>query len=295
MLYRKFPRVPHEVSILGFGCMRLPTEAGQQAGGKIDVPEAVRMIRTAIDDGVNYIDTAYPYHNGESEAVVGKALEDGYREKVFLATKLPVWLVTSREDMDKYLDEQLARLHTDHLDFYLLHGLGAEVWKSISRLGVLEFLDSAKADGRIRYPGFSFHDEFSVFKEIVDSYEWSFAQIQYNYMDEENQAGTQGLEYAAKRGHGIVIMEPLRGGLLSCLGLSILSIPDKVVLYITPINKKIKVGHTHDTNSTIPACPACTLRGLLIGFWEHDCRGTLLRGGSAGAAGSYRTVKCLGI
>ncbi len=215
MLYRKFPRVSHDISILGFGCMRLPPESGQQAGGKIDVPEATGMIRAAIDGGVNYIDTAYPYHNGESEVVVGKALEGGYRRKVFLATKLPSWLVASREDMDKYLDEQLARLATDHIDFYLLHGLGGETWENLSRLGVLEFLDSARADGRIRYPAFSFHDTFQVFKQIVDAYEWTFAQIQYNYMDEQYQAGTQGLRYAAEQGLGVVVMEPLRGGLLS--------------------------------------------------------------------------------
>lgn len=215
MLYRKFPRISHDISILGFGCMRLPTEAGQQAGGAIDVPEATRMIRTAIESGVNYFDTAYPYHNGESEVVLGKALEGGYRENVFVATKLPSWLVTSREDMDRFLDGQLDRLGTDHIDFYLLHGLGAETWENLSRLGVLEFLDSAKADGRIRYPAFSFHDQFPVFKEIVDAYDWTFAQIQYNYMDEQYQAGTQGLEYAGEQGLGIVVMEPLRGGLLS--------------------------------------------------------------------------------
>ena len=215
MLYRKFPRCPDELSILGFGCMRLPPPEGQQAGGAIDVPEATRMIRTAIDNGVNYIDTAYPYHNGESERVVGRALGDGYRDRVFLATKLPSWLVTSREEMDTYLDEQLAKLATDHIDFYLLHGLGRETWENLSRLGVLEFLDNARADGRIRHPAFSFHDELPVFKEIVDAYEWTFAQIQYNYMDEQYQAGTPGLRYAADRDLGIVVMEPLRGGLLS--------------------------------------------------------------------------------
>ncbi|PKL64226.1 MAG: aldo/keto reductase [Methanomicrobiales archaeon HGW-Methanomicrobiales-3] len=215
MLYRKFPQCPHDLSILGFGCMRLPPAEGEQAGGKIDEPRAIEMIRTAIDAGVNYIDTAYPYHNGESEVVVGKALGDGYRDRVFLATKLPSWLVASREDMDRYLNEQLEKLGTDHIDFYLLHGLGAETWENLKKLGVLEFLDSARADGRIRYAAFSFHDQFSVFKEIVDAYPWTFAQIQYNYMDEENQAGTQGLKYAAERGLGIVVMEPLRGGLLS--------------------------------------------------------------------------------
>lgn len=215
MLYRKFPRCRHDLSILGFGCMRLPPAEGQQVGGKIDEQKATAMIRAAIDGGVNYIDTAYPYHNGESETVVGKALGEGYRDQVFLATKLPSWLVTSREDMDRYLDEQLAKLATDHIDFYLLHGLGAETWANLSRLGVLEFLDSARADGRIRHPAFSFHDEFPVFREIVDAYPWTFAQIQYNYMDEQYQAGTEGVRYAAERDLGIVVMEPLRGGLLS--------------------------------------------------------------------------------
>lgn len=215
MLYRKFPRFRHDLSILGFGCMRLPPAEGHPAGGKIDEPKAIDMIRVAIDAGVNYIDTAYPYHDGESELVVGKALGDGYRDRVFLATKLPSWLITSRQDMDRYLDEQLAKLATDHIDFYLLHGLGAETWENLSRLGVLEFLDSARDDGRIRSPGFSFHDQYPVFKEIVDAYTWTFAQIQYNYMDEQFQAGTQGLKYAAERGLGIVVMEPLRGGLLS--------------------------------------------------------------------------------
>jgi uncharacterized protein len=215
MLYRKFPRCKHELSILGFGCMRLPPAPGEQAGGKIDEPKAIGIIRATIDGGVNYIDTAYPYHNGESEVVTGKALEGGYREKVFLATKLPSWLVTSRADMDKFLDEQLAKLATDHIDFYLLHGLSAETWENLSRLGVLEFLDSARADGRIRHPAFSFHDSFPVFQEIVDAYDWTFAQVQYNYMDEQFQAGTQGVRYAAEKGLGIVVMEPLRGGLLS--------------------------------------------------------------------------------
>jgi predicted aldo/keto reductase-like oxidoreductase len=215
MLYRKFPRVKHDISILGFGCMRLPPAEGEQAGGKVDEQKATALIRTAIDAGVNYIDTAYPYHNGEGEGVVGRALGKGYRDRVFLATKLPGWLVTSRADMDRYLDEQLTRLGTDHIDFYLLHGLGGETWENLSRLGVLEFLDSARADGRIRHPAFSFHDQFSVFQEIVDAYEWTFAQVQYNYMDEQFQAGTQGLKYAAERGLGIVVMEPLRGGLLS--------------------------------------------------------------------------------
>ena len=211
MLYRKMKKAAPELSILGFGCMRLPLKDN----GLIDEDQATGMLRYAIDHGVNYIDTAYPYHNGESEPVVGRALTGGYREKVHLATKLPSWLIKSREDMDKYLDEQLARLRTDFIDFYLVHGLTQLFWENLSALGVTDFLDDAIADGRIRYAGFSFPDNTKLFKEIVKSYDWTFAQIQYNFMDEHYQAGTEGLKYAAKKGLGIVVMEPIRGGLLA--------------------------------------------------------------------------------
>ncbi len=211
MLYRKMQKAAPELSILGFGCMRLPL----RESGQIDEEQATGMIRSAIDRGVNYVDTAYPYHNGESEPFVGRALADGYRERVNLATKLPSWLIKTREDMDRYLDEQLVRLQTDHIDFYLLHGLVQPFWENLSSLRATEFLDDAIADGRIRYAGFSFHGTLPLFKEIVDAYDWTFAQIQYNYMDEHYQAGTPGLRYAAKKGLGIVIMEPIRGGLLA--------------------------------------------------------------------------------
>lgn len=211
MLYRKMNKVESDLSILGFGCMRLPVTKD----GSIDDKQATEMIRFAINQGVNYVDTAYPYHNGESEPFLGRALQGGYREKVNLATKLPSWLIKSRADMDRYLDEQLKRLQTDHIDFYLVHGLMKPFWETLRRLDVLDFLDDALADGRIRYAGFSFHDELALFKDIVDSYDWTFCQIQYNFMDELNQAGTEGLRYAAERGLGIVVMEPLRGGMLT--------------------------------------------------------------------------------
>jgi predicted aldo/keto reductase-like oxidoreductase len=204
-------KVPDKLSILGFGCMRLPLSAD----GKINEDTATRMLHYAIDHGVNYIDTAYPYLNGESEPFVGRALAGGYREKVHLATKLPSWLIKTREDMDRYLDEQRARLQTDVIDFYLLHGLIRPFWENLSALGVTDFLDEAIADGRIRYAGFSFHDNERLFKEIVRAYDWTFAQIQYNFMDEHYQAGTAGLRYAAKKGLGVVVMEPIRGGLLA--------------------------------------------------------------------------------
>ena len=211
MLYRSMKKAEPRLSILGFGCMRLP----MKENGQIDEPQATKMLRYAIDNGVNYVDTAYVYHNGESEPFVGRALQGGYREKVNLATKLPSWMIKSREDMDKYLNEQLKRLQTDHIDFYLVHGLMKPFWDRLRTLHVTEFLDQAIDDGRIRYAGFSFHDELGLFKEIVDAYDWDFCQIQYNFMDEQYQAGTEGLRYAAGKGLGIVVMEPLRGGMLS--------------------------------------------------------------------------------
>ncbi|KAF5089219.1 Aldo/keto reductase family protein [anaerobic digester metagenome] len=212
MLYRELGSTGEKVSILGFGAMRLPVLDGQY--DKIDFERTKELLHHAVDCGVNYVDTAHPYHNGESEKVLGELLKDGYREKVHLATKLPSWKIQKREDMDFYLEEQMERLQTDHIDFYLLHSLKKDYWENLKSLGVLEFLDHAVADGRIKYTGFSFHDEIDLFFEIVDSYKWDVCQVQYNIADENYQAGIDGIRYASSQGIGVIVMEPLRGGSL---------------------------------------------------------------------------------
>ncbi|HML25927.1 MAG TPA: aldo/keto reductase, partial [Methanomethylovorans sp.] len=211
MLYRKMPKNGDKLSIIGFGAMRLPTKQD----GSIDEEKATQMIHYAIDNGVNYIDTAWPYHMGESELFLGRVLADGYREKVKLATKMPQWMVKNLDDMDSFLNKQLEKLNTDHIDYYLLHSLVGSSWKNIRDLGVNDFLDRAKADGRIINAGFSYHGNAEDFRGVVDGYDWDFCQIQYNFLDEDIQAGRKGLEYAASHDFGVVIMEPLRGGNLT--------------------------------------------------------------------------------
>jgi len=219
MKYRKMGSLDWDVSVLGFGAMRLPTkqikdEKTQEIKNVIEENEAIKMIRYAIDNGVNYVDTAYPYHGGESEVLVGKALKDGYREKVHLTTKLPMWMVKKTEDFDIYLNQQIERLQTNP-DIYLFHGLNKHRLELIKNLNLIEKMEQAKEKGLIKHIGFSFHDKYEVFKEIIDFYNWDCCQIQYNYLDIDYQAGTKGLEYAGSKNIAVIVMEPIRGGKLA--------------------------------------------------------------------------------
>lgn len=213
MQYRKFGRLDFQVSILGFGAMRLPLQDPHDEGS-VDEEKAIAMMRYALDHGVNYIDTAYPYHRGMSEVIVGKALQGEYREKAKVATKLPTWLPEACENPERYCTEQLRRLRRDYIDFYLLHALDRNRWENVLRYGVLEWAEKAQKRGVIGFLGFSFHGDLPTFKHIVDSYPFTFCQVQYNYLDVDFQAGQEGVQYAAKKGLAVVVMEPLKGGQL---------------------------------------------------------------------------------
>ncbi|NLM76338.1 MAG: aldo/keto reductase [Clostridiaceae bacterium] len=212
MQYRHFGKLNISPSLLGFGCMRFPLKGEKDSD--IDRDEAIKMIRYGIDNGINYVDTAYSYHGGQSEFLVGEALSDGYRDKVMLATKNPTWHVKTADDWDNFLEEQLKRLKTDRIDFYLQHCLDFDSWNKFKELNLWEKAMKAKAEGKIKYFGFSFHDDYEVFADILDTYDWDFCQIQLNYLDTDFQAGLKGLEKAQSKNIGVIIMEPLRGGKL---------------------------------------------------------------------------------
>lgn len=218
MLTRLNAKNGDQLSILGFGCMRFPTK-----GNSIDEDRAIAMIHEAIKKGVNYFDTAYIYHGGKSESLLGKALLGGYRENVKIATKLPPFMVNKLENAQKILDKQLERLQTDYIDYYLLHMLTDKpMFDRLKDLGVLKWLEGLKKKGIVKNIGFSFHGGKTDFELIVKAYPWDFCQIQYNYMDENNQATRSGLKLAAKLGIPVIVMEPLRGGKL------VTNLPDEV-------------------------------------------------------------------
>ena len=216
MQYRHIDKWGLDVSTFGLGCMRYPIKPDPQDSSKhiTDEEQSIEMIRYAYNHGVNYFDTAYVYGGGESERILGKALK-GIREKVYVATKLPPWKAESYADLERLLDESLLRLQTDYVDFYLLHSLGEDTWKKLVELDALRFLDEMKRKCKIKYACFSFHDVLPVFKTIIDAYDWDMAQVQFNILDENYQAGLEGVQYAASKNIPIVVMEPLRGGFLA--------------------------------------------------------------------------------
>jgi predicted aldo/keto reductase-like oxidoreductase len=222
MNYRDMGSLGWKVSALGFGAMRLPVDPESR---EIIEEEAIKMIRYAIDNGVNYVDTAYPYHDGKSEIIVGRALKEGYRDKVTLTTKLPIWLVKEANDFDKYLSEQIDRLQSTP-DIYLFHGLNKGRLEKIKELNLIEKMKDARANGLFKYIGFSFHDSLDAFKEIIDYFNWDCCQIQLNYTDVNYQAGLKGLEYAAEKGIAVIIMEPLRGGKLTIPNAKLPDVPE---------------------------------------------------------------------
>ena len=214
MIYRTKPGNNEPLSLLGFGAMRLPTLADHP--GIVDEEQSTRLIRHAIDNGVNYIDSAYTYFEGGSEEAIAKALRDGYGERVNVATKLPSMRLRDASEHDEYLETSLRRLERSQIDYYLLHGMKERYWPVIQSCKTIDFLEKKRSEGLIRNIGFSYHGEsFELFREILDAGSWDFVQIQFNYMDEHIQAGVKGLQYAASKGLPVIIMEPLKGGKLA--------------------------------------------------------------------------------
>lgn len=222
-----------EASVLGLGCMRFPVVNGDN--NVIDEEKAIEMIRYAVDHGINYVDTAFPYHGGNSEALVGKALKDGYRERIHLVTKSPSWLHETEADLDKYLDMQLERLGVECIDIYLLHTLNQKYWDNYLKLNVFDFINRAKASGKIKHIGFSFHDDYPVFEKIIEAYPWDLCMLQLNYMDMAEQAGLKGLKHAESLGIPVIVMEPLKGGMLATPSEEIAAIWNKSTLKMSPV------------------------------------------------------------
>ncbi|WP_432664494.1 aldo/keto reductase [Wukongibacter baidiensis] len=212
MIYRKFGNTNIKLPILGMGTMRLPSK-NIKGIESINESESINLIEVAVSKGINYFDTAWPYHGGMSEVILGKVIKNQKRTDLYIATKSPTWEISSTEDFNRILNQQLEKLETDYIDFYMFHALGNRRWQNILSNNLLQAMQDAKKDGRVKHIGFSFHDNLDMFKRIIDDFDqWDFCQIQYNYRDIDKQAGTKGLEYAYEKGLGIIVMEPLRGG-----------------------------------------------------------------------------------
>ena len=233
MKYRTMGKLGVRTSAFGLGCMRFNGAASGDS--VIDEQKAISLIRRAIDGGVTYLDTAYVYLDKTSETVLGKALEGGYREKVTIATKMPMEAVHDRASMEALLAEELGKLRTDHIDFYLMHGINREKWEYFKSIGAPEFFDDMKRAGKIRYKCFSFHGPYEEFAYILNDWDWDMVQIQYNFMDVENQAGTKGLELAGSKGIPVVIMEGLLGGRLSKAPANVQALYDAFPVKRTPV------------------------------------------------------------
>lgn len=232
MQYRFMTKDQVKIFSLGFGCMRFPVR--NQDNSDIDVAQTDEMLSFAIEQGVNYLDTAYVYHDEKSEEYLGNFLKKIDRSKVYIATKLPMWLCNEYADYEKYLDIQRMRLGVEQIDFYLLHSLGKDSFEKMKELNVFRFLDEMKKCGKIKYAGFSFHDEYEFFPSIVDSYDWDFCQIQLNYLDIHYQAGLAGLKYCHEKGISVVVMEPLKGGKLASVPSEVEQIFDQLPDKRTP-------------------------------------------------------------
>lgn len=213
MKTREFTKLGVAPSMLGFGCMRFPLDKD----GNIDEVESQKMIDKAISEGVTYIDTAFPYHGGDSEPFVGRALKKYPRDSYFLATKLPIWQINSKEEAREVFNDQLKRLDVDYVDFYLLHALDEEKWEKIIKFDIISLCEELREEGKLKYIGFSFHDEYPVFEKIINYYPWDFCQLQINYMDMDIQQGMKGYELAEKLGIPVIVMEPIKGGSLATL------------------------------------------------------------------------------
>jgi predicted aldo/keto reductase-like oxidoreductase len=225
MEYRKIDKLGITTSLLGFGCMRFPLDKN----GNIDEARSEKLIDEAYASGINYYDTAYVYHGGESEVFTGKVLDKYDRNSYYLATKLPIWDVHSVADAERIFHEQLKKLHKDYIDFYLLHSFNSQTFDNMVNLGVIDYLNGLKAEGKIRYLGFSFHDEYEAFEKILNFRDWDFCQIQLNYMDAESQAGMKGYSLTEELGVPLIIMEPVKGG-------SIAKLPASAVTYFEAIH-----------------------------------------------------------
>jgi len=207
MEYRKWKKIPIETSLLGFGSMRLKT-----VNGKIDEELGFKLVDQAYNNGINYFDMAMPYIDGQNESFMGRALKRYKRDTFYIATKLSLWMFNTKEEIEQVIDKQLKNLQTDYIDCYIMHALNKEKFEKIKRLGVMDIVESWRKQGKIKYIGFSFHDEYDVYKEILDFYDWDFCQLQLNYMDQDSQQGIKGYHDAFNKGIPVIVMEPVKGG-----------------------------------------------------------------------------------